>query len=157
MSGGVYDKRITPKQARALGEWVHAGTIAAPVLLRFMEDGRLVVYQGDDMRVFAPDGTAIAERAVPSLDRLREIERNLAAERVAEARARDEAEGHWPEACGCGATQAAECTAAVEGYHTSLGDRSDAELVTLVEDGCKAADALRRVRARVTIYPHTAR
>jgi hypothetical protein len=42
--------------------------------------------------------------------------------------------------CGCGATTLGECCAAVEGYFTSLGQRSNEELHELAEgDGCEAA------------------
>lgn len=47
------------------------------------------------------------------------------------------------EMCGCGATKPSECCAAVEHYYTSLGQRSDEELVVLAEgDGCTAAKAM---------------
>lgn len=42
--------------------------------------------------------------------------------------------------CGCGATTTGECAAAVEGYFTSLGQRSDVELLEMALDGeCEAA------------------
>lgn len=48
--------------------------------------------------------------------------------------------GEYMAPCGCGATTAADCCAAVEGYFTSLGQRSGEELHTLAEgDGCEAA------------------
>lgn len=47
------------------------------------------------------------------------------------------------ETCGCGATKPSECCAAVEGYFTSLGQRSDYELNQLADgDGCTAAKAM---------------
>lgn len=50
--------------------------------------------------------------------------------------------------CGCGATKPSECTAAVEGYFTSLGQRSEVELHQLAEgDGCEAARVLLVKRA----------
>jgi hypothetical protein len=58
----------------------------------------------------------------------REIKRELLTRRIA---------------CGCGATSAHECCAAVEGYFTSLGQRSDEELQSLAEgDECQAARVL---------------
>ncbi|MCA1571014.1 MAG: hypothetical protein LC798_11975 [Chloroflexi bacterium] len=54
-------------------------------------------------------------------------------------------------ACGCGATSAQECCAAVEGYFTSLGQRSDEELHSLAEgDGCQAARVLLAERRALT-------
>jgi hypothetical protein len=50
--------------------------------------------------------------------------------------------------CGCGAKVEGECTAAVEGYFTSLGQRSDEELRSLAEgDGCEAARVMLLKRA----------
>jgi hypothetical protein len=50
--------------------------------------------------------------------------------------------------CGCGATRVSECTAAVEGYFTSLGQRSDEELDVLADgDECQAARVVRARRA----------
>jgi hypothetical protein len=50
--------------------------------------------------------------------------------------------------CGCGATTEGECCAAVEGYFTSLGQRSEHELRELHEgDGCEAARILLVKRA----------
>lgn len=52
--------------------------------------------------------------------------------------------------CGCGATTVGECAAAVEGYFTSLGQRSDEELQVLGDeedgDGCTAAQAVLAIR-----------
>jgi hypothetical protein len=66
----------------------------------------------------------------------REIKRELLTHRIA---------------CGCGATRTHDCSAAVEGYFTSLGQRSDDELRSLAEgDGCQAARVLLAERRALT-------
>lgn len=59
MSGGLHDQQVTPAQAKALGEWVYDGPDAAPVLLRWNDNGVLIANQGDDMRAFHTDGAAL--------------------------------------------------------------------------------------------------
>lgn len=61
-------------------------------------------------------------------------------ESAAAAAERKRAEARAMKTCGCGATTKGECAAAVEGYFTSLGQRSEEQLQELAEgDECEAA------------------
>jgi hypothetical protein len=66
--------------------------------------------------------------------------------RVREAAAAQQAAEPEPY-CGCGATKASECCAAVEGYFTTIRQRSGEELASLAEDGCGAAREVLKVVA----------
>lgn len=69
-------------------------------------------------------------------------------ETAAARREREREEAQTMRECGCGATTQRECAAGVEGYFTSITQRSDHELTELAEgDGCEAARVLLLTRS----------